>query len=371
MKIRSSTKIGIGFVLLAALTVSGYRFAMDQAVRNEHFDPPVPGEVNLLGVDAGAGYRILVANQMAQLVQSSNEFQGKEGGDAGATEGAIKKRIPIREMLGVLKGDQKSAGEFIMRMNDLSDSDFPPLAPVWKSTDIETALSKPGKLREKLIRDLNVELDGTPLSKLRYTSLENGILIECPVQLHVAIQGKPQVVTGYVMQAYKPRLIKAVETRYADKANLTRAMQAGYYQEEATKAMTDGGKEDVKRSITSLIAPTTLSQLAEAPEHVLQSATVVVNESHITKAERNEYDSPNGKRYDLTIHMTDEGRRRLHKYSHDRVGSQLLVITDGIAIAAPRIGHELAQGELTITQMQDRVLVDDAVRILNEKAKSQ
>ena len=368
MKIRSSTKIGIGFVLLAALAVSGYKFAMDQAVRNEHFDPPVPGKVNLVGIDPGAGYRILVANQMAQLVQSSSDFEGKESDAGGTTEGAIKKRIPIKEMLGVLQGNEEAAGAFIMRMNDMSEAEFPPMAPVWKAEDLRKALEGKGPLRDKLVRDLNVELDGTPLSKLRIASLENGIVVETPVELHVSIQGKPSVVVGRVQEAYRPRLIRAVEIRYADKADLTREMQAGYYQEEAQKVLEGAGKENVKASLEGLISEAQRQRRAESAERVIRSATVVVNESHITGAEQHEYDSPDGKRYDLTIRMTDEGRRRLWKHSHDRVGTQLLLITDGIAIAAPRIGHELSQGELTITQMRDRVLVDDAVQILNESA---
>jgi preprotein translocase subunit SecD len=73
--------------------------------------------------------------------------------------------------------------------------------------------------------------------------------------------------------------------------------------------------------------------------------------------------------HDLTINMTEEGRRRLWQYSKSRVGTQLLLIADGIAIAAPRIQHELAQGNLTITQMRDEVLLRDATDMLNKKSE--
>lgn len=368
MKIRSSTKIGIGFGLLAAVAVAGYKFYMDQSIRNEHFEPPIPGKVNLVGIDPGAGYQILVANQMAQLVQSSNDFEGKETAGGGATEGAIKKRIPIKEMLGVLQGDQKSAGEFTMRMNDMSEEDFAPMAPVWKSEDLQVALSEAGELRKRLIRDLNIELDGKPLSKLRIASLENGIIVDTPVTLHLKIQGKAAEVVGRVREAYRPRLMRAVEARYADKPDLNQAMQAGYYQEEAQKAVENNEFENVAESIEALIDERVQKGRAQTAERVIRSATVVINESHITNAEFREYDTSDGKRYDLSVRLSDEGRRRLWKYSHDKVGTQLLLITDGIAIAAPRISHELSQGELTITQMRDRVLVSDAVQILNESA---
>ncbi len=73
---------------------------------------------------------------------------------------------------------------------------------------------------------------------------------------------------------------------------------------------------------------------------------------------------------DLTIEMTDEGRRRLWQYSEDKIGTQLLLIVDGVAIAAPKISHELAQGELTITQMADEGLVkEDTVNAINKGKK--
>lgn len=365
MKIRSSTKIVIGFAVLTALGLSGYHYTMRMAIQSAHFDPVVPGKVNLVGVDAGAGYRIIVANQMAQLVQASRDFGGKESEDSGATEGAIKKRIPIREMLAVLRGDEKALGPFVMTMNDMSENDLPPVAPVWKQADIQKALSGDAALEKKLVEDLNMKLDGTPLSQLRITSMENGIVVETPVKVTVNLNGQPKEVVGYVREAYRPRLMKAVEVRYAEKANLTQAMQAGFYREEAEKVINgEASKENVRKSLESIIAPEKSEERSKVADRVLKSATVVVNDSHISGANSREYDTPDGKRYDLNIRMTDEGSRRLWKYSFDKVGSQLLLITDGVAIDAPRISHELRQGELTITQMRDRVLVEDAVRML-------
>lgn len=367
MKIRSSTKIVIGFAMLTALGMAGYHYTMRMAIQNAHFDPVVPGQVNLVGVDAGAGYRIIVANQMAQLVQASQDFGGKESEDSGATEGAIKKRIPIREMLAVLRGDEKAVGPFVMTMNDMSENDLPPVAPVWKAEDIRKAIGGDKALATKLESDLNLKLDGTPLSKLRITAMESGIVIESPVTVKVNLNGQPKDVTGFVKEPYRPRLMKAVEVRYAEKANLTEEMQAGFYREEAEKVVSgETPKENVAASLESIIAEEKSRERARVADRVLKSATVVVNDSHISGADSREYDTSDGKRYDLRISMTDEGSRRLWKYSSDKVGSQLLLITDGVAIDAPRISHELRQGELTITQMRDRVLVEDAVRMLKE-----
>ena len=71
---------------------------------------------------------------------------------------------------------------------------------------------------------------------------------------------------------------------------------------------------------------------------------------------------------DITINLTDEGRMRLWKYSVGRVESHLLLVADGIPIAAPIIRDELREGELTITQMEDEALVKDAVDALNRGA---
>ncbi|MGV3617585.1 MAG: SecDF P1 head subdomain-containing protein [Fimbriimonas sp.] len=370
MKTRSSTKIVVGFALLTALGYTGYHLAMRQAIASARFDPVIPGDVNLVGVDAGAGYKVIVANQMAQLVQASDEFGGKESSEGGATEGAIKKRIPIREMLAVLRGDSEAVGTFVMTMNDMSENDLPPVAPVWKAEDLRKALDGDATLEAKLVRDLNMKLDGTPLTQLRIASLENGIVIDSPVFVTVNLKGKLTKVEGRVKEAYRPRLLKAVEVRYAEKSNLTREMQAGFYQEEAAQVLQGkADKENIRKSIESVISTRLASDRVRAAERVLKSATVVVNDSHITEAASREYDTSDGKRYDLTIRMSDEGSRRLWKYSSDKVGTQILLISDGVAIDAPRISHELRQGELTITQMRDRVLVEDAVRMLKKKSQ--
>ena len=105
-----------------------------------------------------------------------------------------------------------------------------------------------------------------------------------------------------------------------------------------------------------------MEQRLEIPRRLLASATVVLNERSITDASSRDYPSNDGKTLsDLTVNLTDEGRRRLWKFSKDRVGDQILLVADDVAIAAPRIEHELALSEFTVTQLRDKVLVDGAV----------
>ncbi len=160
--------------------------------------------------------------------------------------------------------------------------------------------------------------------------------------------------------------MRDVEAAYKDKPNVDRNVQAGYYATFAREVL-DGSRirEDIRAALTEKISDDVARKRAQAPEKVLRTAKIVVNENHIVDAGYRPYNATNGERmFDLTVELTDEGRRRLWQFSKPRVGSQLLLTAGGIPIAAPRIGHELAQGELTITQMRDEGLVRDAVDLL-------
>jgi hypothetical protein len=329
----------------------------------------VPGRVNIVGIDPGAGYQIIVANQMAQLVQASGGFGPSETGDAGPTSGAIKKRIPVKELLEVIHGDSKAVGPFVMNLNGLSENEnWPPIRVVWTAENLKLAMGGDKTLKAKLESDLNVHLDGTPLPTLRIGALENGIIMDYPVVVKVSVDGKVRSVTGRVQEPYKPLFCQNVEAQYKDK-QVTRDDIVGYYATEEEALKTDPRLiDDPVKVIGDHIDPKNAQELAAAADRVLASAVVVVNDRFITSASHESYDTAAGKMFDLTIRLNDEGRRRLWKYSQDRVGSHLLLVSDGIPIAAPIIAHELSQGELTITQMQDEGLLKDAEAVLNGKA---
>jgi hypothetical protein len=365
-KLRVSTWIGISAVTLAAGGYFGVRQLSSYLIGREHFSPVAPGTVNLVGISPGRGYRIIIANDVAQLVETQGDFKGDSGsGSAGPTEGAIKKRVPMREMLGVLRGDGKSLGNLVMIMNEMQESDeWPPTRIYWKKDDLEKAITGDLRLRNRLEHDLNVKLNGMPLPQLNRNSLENGIFIVAPVEMEVEIDGKKRLVKGETLQPFKPNLIRATEGHYQDKANVDDTMIAGYYGDEAKTAIENPTRrEDVAKSIRQLYSKKTMEDRLQAPRHLLESATVVLNQSFVEDASYRSYKTNDGKTLcDLTVDLNDEGRRRLWKYSHNRVGSQILLIADDIAIAAPRIEHELALSELTITQMPDETLVRDAVQ---------
>lgn len=368
MKIRSGTAIAIGFVALFGGGYAVKEVVTNRLVMQERFTPLLPGKVNILGIAPEAGYSIVVANGIAQLVQRSSDFGGDAGDSTGgATEGAIKRRVPIREMLQSLQGDAVALGKFTMAMNDLSENDdsWPAVRIIWTAERIRAALDAPGPERTELERDLNVALDGTPLPRIRMSSYENGIVIDYPVPVQVRMGGATRTVVGRVREPYRPSLLRLVENDVKEKADVTSTMVAGYYQQEARKIESgELRKEDVRAFLEEKLSKSRAASLARKPQSLLASATVVVNDAHVEDARYRAYEDADGRPvYDLTVEVDDEGRRRLWQYSKTRVGTQLLLCSDGIAVAAPRIGHELAQGELTITRMKEKFLVEQAVAL--------
>lgn len=365
-KLRSSTKIGMAAVVLAVGAYYAKGMVQDRMLRNVHFAPPAPGRVNLVGINPGAGYRIIIANDVAQLVETQGSFKGDSGsGEGGATDGAIKKRVPMRELLGVLRGDDAMLGPFVMKMNDLGEKeDWSPVRVAWTKDDIEKAIGGDPVLKKRLEHDLNVHLDGTPVIPLNRNSLENGIFVHAPVELTVNVDGKPKLVRGETVEPYKPQLITATEAHYKDKANVDNATIAGYYAEEAKNALDSLGKrENVVESLRRTYSKETMESRLQIPRRLLANATVVLNERAITGANYRSYQTSNGHTLcDLTVDLTDEGRQRLWKFTKDRVGDQILLVADDVAIAAPRIEHELALSEFTVTQMPDEILVKEAIQ---------
>lgn len=371
-RLRASTKIVIGFAALSLGSYFGYQVYADRAVMGLKFTELAPGSVNLVGIATDRGYQIRVANQMAQLVEGiTTDFSGAgRSGDENAVEGTGKRRIPIKEMLGALRGDLKALGQFVAIINEKQENEnWPPERVYWEAADLRKALDGDAELVKKLEYDLNVKLDGTPLPTLRIRSLENGIIVRTPVPIRVRVAGEEKVLEAMVEEPYLPKLMGNVQRRYENKPNASQTDQIGYYLTESQALLKDPkGKENVRASLETFLSEARAKELAVRPEQILASAKVVVNENLIDDASYSSFDAPNGgKLHNLKIHLNDEGRKRLWQYSRTKVGTQLLLIVDGVAIAAPRISHDLAQSELTITQLPDEVLVREAVQGIQNK----
>lgn len=373
---RASTKIVIGFVLLVALAWAGKWAYTNYSLKNKKFGPLAPGKVNLVGVDTTkGGYRIVVANGMAQLVMGAQDEMkeaGSEGNDSdsGSDDPSKKKRIPLKEMIQTLEGNSAAIDPFVRKLNDITDDELPSVVVNWPAEDIRKAIATPGdpKLRAKLEKDLNVHLDGTPLKEFYPKNFQQGIIILLPASLTVPTSTGQRTITGTVQFPFTSMLMKALEQRVQDISNLTNQSLAGYYGEVSQVYLKEPLKrENLVEVLGDVISDKHVKQLTALPQRMMESIQVLANESLITRASYTPEDTPKGKVFNMNIDLTNEGRDRLWKYSTgaSKVGSQLLLVVNGVAIAAPKIGTELAQTNLTISGLPDESLVKEAANGIN------
>lgn len=369
MKMRAPAKIAIAFGLIVAGSYGGYRGLAAWRASTINLPGIVPGRINLVTVKPAAGYRIIVANQVAQLVEGSDKFESNSMGSGENSDDPTKPKIPIREMLAALQGDAEALSKLTMVLNGQREDSLPFVRHAWKSEDIDLAIKGDPDLRKKLETDLNVALDGTPLPQVNVDAIENGIVIDTaiPISLHVA--GKPTTLSARVLQAFRPDLAEKVsESIQSAGPDVTQAEIRGYYG-QAVKAM-GTTKQDIARSLQRLTDKSTLTaRFAPKVENVLNNAGIVLNEKQVTGASFSTQSGPNGKNlYTIHIKLSDEGRDRLLKASVDHRGAQLLFTVDGVAVAAPKIQHELWTTEIDINQLTNETLVKETVDKLNELA---
>ncbi|KXK16253.1 MAG: hypothetical protein QY327_06565 [Fimbriimonadaceae bacterium] len=369
MKLRASTKILVGFIAVIAASYFGYRTVTSYYLQNQKFEPLLPRRVNLLGVDTSKGYHIVVSNQIAHLVQGGGgKFEApSDRGEKPDLSNA--KRIPIREMLRALQGDSNALGRFLMSVNNIDEGDLPPYPVIWPRDQLLKALEGDAELKAKLESDLNIQLDGTPLGVVRTEALEQGIVIELPITVEAKVEGRVKKLVGTLPIPFQTRFARTVFDRYKEKPEITSAIVLGAYREEAQKLLDNPElREDIGGHLKSLLDEENLKRYAEIPESLLNSVTVVVNSDLIDSAGYSERRDRNGKPiYTMELNLNGEGRTRLWQYSRDNLGSQLLLVWDGIAIAAPRISHELVLSQVTISQLTDLTLVQDACEAINQR----
>ncbi len=369
MKLHREHKIAIGFVALFAGAYFGYQAYAAYAIDRVQFAPLKPSRVNIIGVDTSAGYRIIVANQVAQLVQGGTDEFGAPDFSETDSNSNQKRRVPLREMLRALQGDEEALGKFVTGMSEeLRKAEMPTVEIVWKAEDIAKALDGDSTLATKLEQDLNMRLDGSPLDQIRMRSVQNGIVILNRVPITFQVEGQERTLNSEVKLPYRPRFIEDLEKRYQERFQQTAQQVMGYYLELADEqAANPGSKEDVAKSLRNRIDPKLLeSRFVPDALRVLKNSTVLLNDTFMKKASFSEQPGPEGKPvYDLAIDVSEEGRQRLWQFSRKHQGVQLLLVVDGIAIAAPRVRGELTLPQVTIKQVPDRGLVEDAVELIN------
>lgn len=368
---KPSIKVGLIVAAAGAALGGAYWGFGEFQLQNFNPQPIKPDEVALVAVNTDLGFSIRVANSVAQLVQVEGQQQGFQAPDSNE-QGSDARRIPMRELLESLQGNEESLVRLVAVLNKIDLDELQPGMTTWSEADLRKALSGDMALEKKLTEDLNIQLDGTPLSEIRLKSILNGIQVLCEVPVKVSIEGTPQTLIAKLPLSYQPTLAKEVSNIIEKKFEPSTAEITGHYQEIAFK-ITKGNqpKENVRAALESLISESKKSGLARRPEQVLQGAVVLVNKSMVESATTSQRKDEKGNPiYTVHLNMTEDGRKRLWKYSRNQKGSNLLVVVNGIAIAAPKITTELAGRQLDLTDLREKRLVEDAVKTINELKKT-
>ena len=371
MKINPSVKVSL--IALAAFGAAyGAYWAFGEA-QLSGFDPEplVPGKVNLVAFKTDTNLRIRVANRVAQLVEI-NDSGGSMDVSSNDANISDAKRIPIREFLEVLQGNEESLGDFITSLNDLrGDEPLPTDAVVWSEADLIAALDGEPALAAKLEEDLHIQLNGMPLDTVKMSRILNGIIVEVNVPVQVPIKGKMQTLVGVIEEPFRPRLSIELERSIQEEFEPSDETIAGNYQELALPILNgENQPEDIRNALRVLVGEERKSTLARKPERLLQGAQVLAKDELLEGASYQSYEDERGDmNFNLKIGVTDEARKRLWKYSRNTQGFELLVVVDGIAVAAPRIATQLNGREVTVSKLKDEPLVQRTVDAINEVSK--
>ncbi len=370
---RGARNFSIGFVALVGGGFAAWQgFAAMQLNGFVMRQLPVT-RVNLIAVDPAAGYRIIVANQIAQVVETRPGEDMQAGtSDEDIQESDVsdgeRRRLPVKDLLGAMQGDLDALSSFVMILNQMDANELPPDPVVWTMENLEKALTGDATLKTKLQQDLNLQLDGTPLEELRPDALEIGIVIDFPVPITVSVGPEKRTLVARVKTGYIPQFSRDVTGRIQERSEITDDLVQATYMDEASKVMNGTKpKEDVAKSIRGRYSSSVVKGLASAPEKVLNATSVILNGDQMTKASTSVEDSQSGARHsNLHLSLNDEGMKRLWKYSRDNRGFQVLLTVDGIPMAAPRFRNELITHEVTINQLADARIAQDAADAVNQ-----
>lgn len=242
MKIRASTKIAIGSAVVVALAYFGYQAIARWQVDTTKFAPIAPGRVSLIAIAPGQGYRIIVANQVAQIGELSDPSQLKNRDfDPDSADTTNRKRIPMRELLECLQGKESAVGPFVMSLNDLNRDDLPPEGIVWTAEDIRKALDGDKALAQKLQHDTNANLDGTFPPYVSKNAIFNAMIIDSPVRVRVQIAGQERTLTGRIQEEFQTQALRQVSAQFADKHHVSDAMIQGVYESTVKEFLNKSG----------------------------------------------------------------------------------------------------------------------------------
>ncbi|MBI1334990.1 MAG: hypothetical protein JST12_05100 [Armatimonadetes bacterium] len=365
MKLRASTKILLGFVGIVGVAYGGNFAYTRLSLRNVNLDPIPSGDLCLIALGKASNVTDITANHMVQIIEGSSTFSGDSGDASGGPQsGSVKKRIPVRELIGTLNGDPDSAQAFVRRMRDYDDENAAVAdSPLWEKADIEKALKGDPVLKPKLENDINMSVDGKPGQILNRVAFFDGIRIKIPISISVP-NAKGNVIQTSDIVVFKPRFItefyKTMREKFYDKNQLQN------YYTAYLKQHVDDKNENIGETFQAVFHKSETSEELAKVQRIASNTKVLVSQSMISEVKMAEDTEGKDPTYDLTIRLTPEGRNRLWKYSVES-GHRVIVVSKGVAIASATIGTSLNSEELVIKQIPDKGLVEEAVNIIQKK----
>jgi hypothetical protein len=364
MKLRASTKIALSALLLGGVAYGGSKLYTIIRLQGVELTPVEPTDFCLVAIGKGAPVKVITANHIAQLVEVAGglENQGSEGG--GAESGAIKRRIPVKEMLGILAGDSDSVAPMIEKLRTTTDDDgsISDETPVWTLADVEKALDGDVALKSRLENDLSTKVDGTPIRPLNLNAFYNGIAIKIPIELKVP-NAKGATIKGFDIVSFRPRFMiafyKSMREKFFDKQSIQNFYNQFLLQDQ------NAVYPSLKTLISGVKSSALNSEQKLKIEQIAGVSTILINRSNIVSAEMMEDKSGKEPTYDMKLRLDASGQKRLWKFSSGG-GEKLLVISKGVPIASATLGSELNGEELVIKQIAERKLVVEAIETLQK-----
>ena len=373
---KSKSRTGIWFAVVVgailALWFGGNELYTRMVILPREYPPLRPGSVSLIGMKV-PGYFIVVSNGIARLmVGEASSFAKPESVDASSG-----KTIPMAGLVGTLRGEAEAASELTLALNDIR-YDIQPLEDrVWTRERIEKALAGTGEERTKLEYDLATRIDGQGIERVNWDRLSTGVWLEVEVPIRLPA-GEGLQLMAKVRMPYRTRLANAANSylqRQLERGGLdpnlkpSAATISGVYNlalDDAERA----GFEDVAASLRANFGEESLARLAKPVEEVLNAVEVLVTEETIKNAELKSAPSEDGKGeiYSIVLNTNEESRDRLWQYTYKRPGAQLLLVSNGVAIAAPVVRHEIKYSTVEITGISEQKLAEEALRFINAAA---
>lgn len=361
-----------GFVLLLFGLYFGYRWVLFEVmVGGKVFPPLSPKNVSLIGIRL-AGERIIVSNGIAQLaVDEGGGFEQRQ--DQGEPVGAAGAKIPIGGLTAALQYKPEGLEELVMALNRIEQQILPDAEATWDAADIRRALDGDERLRLKLERDLNTTLEGQPSDLISKARTFSGIWIRLPMSARVPAPEGHRVVEFEVTLPFSTYLVQRVRAhpQVREKFDVDLRTLALVY-EEVWGSMQDGTQLAPRKALADFIDASRVAGLVAPAEKLLSRVTVLLTDDQIKDASLKEFPTgdPDVKSYTINLELSREGRDRLWQYTRRNPRSQLLLVVEGVAIAAPVVQHEMMYYTAAISNIQEEDLAKNAVEVIRNAKKS-